>query len=83
MAWMRMPGQTWPDAAAWFLCMWVVMIPLVIGVMNLRAMAVVAAAITVERIAPAGERRAWVPPVNVLERLEYEAERKSARVLYT
>ena len=25
MAWMRMPGQTWPGAAAWFLCMWVVM----------------------------------------------------------
>ena len=31
---------------------------LVIGVMDLRAMAVVAAAITVERLAPAGERRA-------------------------
>jgi predicted metal-binding membrane protein len=29
---------------------------LVIGVMDLRAMAVVAAAITVERLAPAGER---------------------------
>ena len=25
MAWMRMPGQTWPDAAASFLVMWVVM----------------------------------------------------------
>ncbi len=25
MAWMRMPGQTWPGAAAWFLGMWVVM----------------------------------------------------------
>ncbi len=25
MAWMRMPGQTWPSAAAAFLCMWVVM----------------------------------------------------------
>ncbi|MEP7062770.1 MAG: DUF2182 domain-containing protein [Betaproteobacteria bacterium] len=25
MAWMRMPGQTWPHAAASFLCMWVVM----------------------------------------------------------
>jgi predicted metal-binding membrane protein len=25
MAWMRMPGQTWPDAAASFLGMWVVM----------------------------------------------------------
>ncbi|HXT21019.1 MAG TPA: DUF2182 domain-containing protein [Thermoanaerobaculia bacterium] len=24
-AWMRMPGQTWPDAAASFLAMWVVM----------------------------------------------------------
>jgi predicted metal-binding membrane protein len=31
---------------------------LVIGVMNLRAMAVVAPAITVERLAPAGERTA-------------------------
>jgi predicted metal-binding membrane protein len=29
---------------------------LVVGVMNLRAMAVVAAAITVERLAPGGER---------------------------
>src|SRR5438046_6177554 len=25
MAWMRMPGQTWPGATAWFLGMWVVM----------------------------------------------------------
>src|SRR5882757_7216642 len=25
MAWMRMPGQSWPSAAAWFLGMWVVM----------------------------------------------------------
>jgi predicted metal-binding membrane protein len=25
MAWMRMPGQTWPGAGAWFLGMWVVM----------------------------------------------------------
>jgi predicted metal-binding membrane protein len=25
MAWMRMPGQTWPDAAATFLGMWIVM----------------------------------------------------------
>jgi predicted metal-binding membrane protein len=25
MAWMRMPGQTWPVAAAWFLGMWIVM----------------------------------------------------------
>jgi predicted metal-binding membrane protein len=31
-------------------------IPLVIGVMDLRAMAVVGAAVTVERLAPAGER---------------------------
>jgi predicted metal-binding membrane protein len=31
-------------------------IPLVIGIMDLRAMAVVTAAITVERVAPAGER---------------------------
>jgi len=27
MAWMRMPGQTWPGAAASFLGMWVVMMP--------------------------------------------------------
>src|SRR6266550_5802935 len=26
MAWMRMPGQTWPGAAASFLGMWIVMI---------------------------------------------------------
>ena len=25
MAWMRMPGQTWPGAAASFLAMWAVM----------------------------------------------------------
>ena len=25
MAWMRMPGQTWPGAAASFLGMWIVM----------------------------------------------------------
>ncbi|MGZ5662044.1 MAG: copper chaperone, partial [Usitatibacter sp.] len=25
MAWMRMPGQTWPGAAAMFLGMWIVM----------------------------------------------------------
>jgi predicted metal-binding membrane protein len=131
MAWMRMPGQTWPGAAASFIGMWVVMmaammlpslvpmlsryrqavgrtgetrlgrltaivgvgyffvwtvfgmaafplgvalatiemqqpalaraVPIavgvvVIGVMDLRAMAVVAAAITIERLAPAGER---------------------------
>ena len=32
---------------------------LVVGVMDLRAMAIVAAAITMERLAPAGERVAW------------------------
>jgi predicted metal-binding membrane protein len=37
-------------------CVGLMAILLVIGVMNLRAMAVVAAAITVERLAPAGER---------------------------
>jgi len=25
MAWMRMPGQTWPGAAMWFLAMWMIM----------------------------------------------------------
>jgi hypothetical protein len=96
MAWMRMPGQTWPGAAASFLGMWVVMmvammlpslLPMLwryrqavgrtgethlgrltalvgVGYLfvwtrvegDLRAMAVVAAAITVERLVPAGER---------------------------
>src|SRR3989449_5142151 len=37
-------------------CAGLIAILLVIGVMDLRAMAVVAAAITVERLAPAGER---------------------------
>jgi hypothetical protein len=37
MAWMRMPGQTWPGAAVSFLVMWVVM-------------TVATAAITVERL---------------------------------
>jgi predicted metal-binding membrane protein len=37
-------------------CAGLMAIPLVIGVMDLRAMGVVAAAITVERFAPAGER---------------------------
>jgi predicted metal-binding membrane protein len=37
-------------------CVGLIAILLVIGVMDLRAMAVVAAAITVERLAPAGER---------------------------
>src|SRR5207245_459618 len=115
MVWMRMPGQTWIEAAASFLAMWVVMLAamllpsqvpmlwryrqavrgrdtprrgctlpadartawrlgmrfglhcslscanltsilLVMGVMDLRAMALVTAAITAERLAPAGER---------------------------
>jgi predicted metal-binding membrane protein len=37
-------------------CVGLMAILLVIGVMNLRAMAVVAIAITAERLAPAGER---------------------------
>lgn len=40
-------------------CAGLTAILLVIGVMDLRAMAVVAAAITAERLAPAGERVAW------------------------
>ena len=39
-----------------YCCANLMFIPLVIGVMNLRAMAFVAAAITVERLMPAGER---------------------------
>jgi predicted metal-binding membrane protein len=39
-----------------FCCASLMAIVLVIGVMNLHAMAVVAAAITSERLAPAGER---------------------------
>jgi predicted metal-binding membrane protein len=39
---------------------------LVIGVMNLRAMAVVAAAITVERLAPTGEHVARATGIVVL-----------------
>ena len=39
-------------------CAGLIAILLVIGIMDLRAMAVVAAAITVERLAPAGERAA-------------------------
>jgi predicted metal-binding membrane protein len=41
-------------------CAGLIVILLVIGVMNLRAIAVVAAAITVERLAPADERVARV-----------------------
>ena len=40
---------------------------LVLGVMDLRVMAVVAAAITVERLAPAGERAAGAVGVVALE----------------
>jgi hypothetical protein len=46
---MPMPGG-WTMSMAWMAIL------LVIGVMDLRAMAVVAATITVERLAPAGER---------------------------
>ena len=70
LAWRRMPGQPRLGAAASCPGRWVVMrvarmlpsvlpmlaILLVIGVMNLRAMAVVAAVITVARLAPASER---------------------------
>ena len=56
MAWMRMPGQGWLGAAASFMEMWVCSGPmavlLVAGVMDLGAMALVAAAITLERLAP-------------------------------
>ena len=63
------PGRTLPAGArtAWRhglrlglhcsqCCVGLMAVLLVIGVMNLRAMAVVAAAITVERLAPAGKR---------------------------
>ena len=40
-------------------CVGLTAILLVVGAMDLRAMAAVAAAITVERLAPAGERVAW------------------------
>ena len=69
----EMPGRTLPADAgtAWRhgvrlglhcnrCCVGLMAILLVIGVMDLRAMAVVAAAITVERLAPAGERLARV-----------------------
>jgi predicted metal-binding membrane protein len=50
-----------------YCCAGLTAILLVIGVMDLRAMAVVTAAITVERLAPAGERVARViGPVVVL-----------------
>jgi predicted metal-binding membrane protein len=63
------PGRTLPADAgtAWrhglrlglhcaYCCLGLIGILLVIGVMDLRAMAVVTAAITLERLAPAGER---------------------------
>ena len=43
-----------------YCCAGLMTILLVIGVMDLRAMAVVAAAITVERLAPVGERIARI-----------------------
>ncbi len=46
-----------------YCCAGLMAILLVVGVMDLRAMAVVAAAITVERLAPAGERVARVTGV--------------------
>ena len=54
-------GETWRHGLRLGLhcsryCAGLMAILLVIGVMDLRAMAVVAAAITVERLAPAGER---------------------------
>ena len=41
-----------------YCCANLMVIPLVIGVMDLRAMALATAAITIERLAPAGERMA-------------------------
>ena len=60
MAWMRMPGQTWPGAAASFLGMWVVMmmammLPSLVAMLR-RYCQVAATAITVERLAPAVDR---------------------------
>jgi predicted metal-binding membrane protein len=49
-----------------YCCCGLMAIPLVIGVMDLRAMTVVAAAITVERLAPAGERVARAVGVVVI-----------------
>ena len=47
-------------------CVGLMVFLLVIGVMDLRAMAVVGAAITAERLAPAGERVARATGVTVL-----------------
>jgi predicted metal-binding membrane protein len=72
------PGTLAPDAGTafrhglrlglhcTFCCAGLMAILLVIGVMDLRAMAVVAAAITVERLAPAGERIARATGVVVV-----------------
>jgi predicted metal-binding membrane protein len=49
-----------------YCCAGLIAILLVIGVMDLRAMAVVTAAITIERLAPAGERAARIIGVVVL-----------------
>ncbi len=49
-----------------YCCANLMLIPLVIGVMNLRAMAFVAAAITVERLVPAGERVAQATGVAIV-----------------
>jgi predicted metal-binding membrane protein len=47
-------------------CIGLTTVLLVIGVMDLRAMAVVATAITVERLAPAGQRVAWAVGVIIV-----------------
>jgi predicted metal-binding membrane protein len=54
-------GAAWRDGVrlglhCWHCCAGLTSILLVVGVMDVRAMAVVTAAITVERLAPAGER---------------------------
>jgi predicted metal-binding membrane protein len=48
------------DVHCIYCCAGLTAIFLVLGVMSLRAMAVVTAAITVERLAPAGERAAQI-----------------------
>jgi predicted metal-binding membrane protein len=76
---MPVSGATFPDDAGTALrhglrlglhcaqcCAGLIAILLIIGVMDLRAMAIVAAAITVERLAPAGERVARVVGVLVV-----------------
>jgi predicted metal-binding membrane protein len=84
MAWMRMPGQTWPGAAASFMGMWVVMmLPMMLPSLapmlsnyrrsvrgpeeiRLGGLVAVAAAITVERLAPNAERAARAVGVVVI-----------------